>query len=112
MLKFTAERPQMSPAAKKKLIHTVQWSAIVAGLALLATLHWRSTIQAESRATERVRQESRDTTQDERIQDNGSEIVETRVEHKEGIKELKTELRAMDTRQQDRYEQILDRLPR
>ena len=67
---------------------------------------------ADARATERVRQESRDTTQDERIEDNGNEIVEIRVEHKEEIKELTHEFRAMDIRQQKRHEEILDRLPR
>lgn len=102
----------MSPAAKRIGTITLQWSVVVAIIALLLTLHWRSTLQADSRATERVRQENRDTDQDNQMNDNTGEIKEIRIEHKSEIKELTTEVRAMDLRQQKRHDEVLDRLPR
>lgn len=95
----------MTPAAKKTLTVTIQWSAIISGLALLATLAYRSTQGVAA-------QSERDATQDTLIERNVEDIKEGEDRHREDLRSIQKDIKELNIRQQDRHNEILERLPR
>lgn len=95
----------LTPAARKTFTLTIQWSAIIGGLALLATLAWRETQGVAAQA-------NTDAEQTVKIERNVSDIKEGETRHREDLRSIQKEIKDLDIRQQDRHNEILERLPR
>ena len=53
-----------------------------------------------------------DTKQDSNIRHNQDDINENRTVHREDIKEIRAMFSRIETKEQERHEQIIERLPR
>ncbi len=92
----------ITPATRKTLTVSIQWSAIISGLALLAVLAWRASTGIASQA-------NTDADQTAKIERNVVDIQEGEDRHREDLRAIQKDIKELDIRQQDRHNEILER---